>query len=210
MLRPRPGRGGRGGRGERRGTPADLLVVGLGNPGAEYARTRHNVGAEVVELLAARHGGRLRRSRERALTDEVRVDGRRVALAVPLTFMNESGSAVAPLARRYGVGVQALVVVHDELDLPVGGVKVKAGGGLAGHNGLRSVKAHLHTTDFLRVRIGIGKPTTQDRGVDHVLSRFSKRDRAEIDVAVERAADAVELIATEGVDAAMNRVNPGA
>ncbi|MCC6338767.1 MAG: aminoacyl-tRNA hydrolase [Acidimicrobiia bacterium] len=187
-----------------------MLVVGLGNPGAEYARTRHNVGAEVVELLAARHGGRLRRSKDRALVDEVRVDGRRIALAVPLTFMNESGSAVAPLARRYGVGAEALVVVHDELDLPVGGVKVKAGGGLAGHNGLRSVKAHLHTTDFLRVRIGIGKPTTQDRGVDHVLSRFSKRDRAEIDVAVGRAADAVELIATEGVDAAMNRVNPGA
>lgn len=210
MLRPRSGRGGRGVRGERRGTGADLLVVGLGNPGAEYARTRHNVGAEVVELLAARHGGRLRRSKDRALVDEVRVDGRRIALAVPLTFMNESGSAVAPLARRYGVGAEALVVVHDELDLPVGGVKVKAGGGLAGHNGLRSVKAHLHTADFLRVRIGIGKPTTQDRGVDHVLSRFSKRDRAEIDVAVERAADAVELIATEGVDAAMNRVNPGA
>lgn len=210
MLRPRSGRGGRGVRGERRGTGADLLVVGLGNPGAEYARTRHNVGAEVVELLAARHGGRLRRSKDRALVDEVRVDGRRIALAVPLTFMNESGSAVAPLARRYGVGAEALVVVHDELDLPVGGVKVKAGGGLAGHNGLRSVKAHLHTTDFLRVRIGIGKPATQDRGVDHVLSRFSKRDRAEIDVAVERAADAVELIATEGVDAAMNRVNPGA
>lgn len=210
MLRPRSGRGGRGVRGERRGTGADLLVVGLGNPGAEYARTRHNVGAEVVELLAARHGGRLRRSKDRALVDEVRVDGRRIALAVPLTFMNESGSAVAPLARRYGVGAEALVVVHDELDLPVGGVKVKAGGGLAGHNGLRSVKAHLHTADFLRVRIGIGKPATQDRGVDHVLSRFSKRDRAEIDVAVERAADAVELIATEGVDAAMNRVNPGA
>jgi len=210
VLRPRSGRGGRGVRGERRGTPADLLVVGLGNPGAEYARTRHNVGSEVVELLAARHGGRLRRSKERALVDEVRVDGRRVALAVPLTFMNESGSAVAPLARRYGVGAEALVVVHDELDLPVGSVKVKAGGGLAGHNGLRSVKAHLHTTDFLRVRIGIGKPPTQDRGVDHVLSRFSKHDRAEIDVAVERAADAVEVIATEGADAAMNRVNPGA
>jgi len=201
------GRGRAGGRGERRGTPADLLVVGLGNPGEEYARTRHNVGAEVVERLAARHGGRLRRSKERALVDEVRVDGRRVALAVPLTFMNDSGLAVASLVRRFGVDTGELVVVHDELDLPLAALRVKEGGGLAGHNGLRSIRAHLHSTDFLRIRIGIGKPPHQDRGVDHVLSRFSKRDRAEVDVTIEQAADAVEVIATEGVAAAMNRFN---
>ncbi len=201
------GRGRAGGRGERRGTPADLLVVGLGNPGEEYARTRHNVGAEVVERLAARHGGRLRHSKERALVDEVRVDGRRVALAVPLTFMNDSGLAVASLVRRFGVDTGELVVVHDELDLPLAALRVKEGGGLAGHNGLRSIRAHLHSTDFLRIRIGIGKPPHQDRGVDHVLSRFSKRDRAEVDVTIEQAADAVEVIATEGVAAAMNRFN---
>ncbi len=204
MLRPRRDRGGRG---ERRGTPADLLVVGLGNPGSEYARTRHNVGAEVVERLADRHGGRLRRSKERALVDEVRIGGRRVALAVPLTFMNDSGLAVAPLVRRFGVEAGALVVVHDELDLPTATLRIKDGGGLAGHNGLRSIKAHLHSADFLRVRIGIGRPPGHDRGVDHVLSRFSKRDRAEVDVTIEHAADAVECIAAEGVDAAMNRFN---
>jgi len=191
----------------RTGTPADLLVVGLGNPGAEYARTRHNVGAEVVELLAARHGGRLLRKKERALVDEVRVDGRRLALAVPLTYMNDSGQAVAPLVRRFGVGPEHLVVVHDELDLPVAALRIKAGGGLAGHNGLRSIKSHLHTDAFLRVRIGVDKPVTKERGADHVLNKFSKRERAEVDVTIEQAADAVETILREGVDAAMNRFN---
>src|SRR5689334_1023149 len=133
---------------ERTGTPADLLVVGLGNPGDEYKHTRHNVGADVVEMLAARHGGRLKKGKERALVDEVRVDGKRVALAVPLTYMNDSGAAVAALVRRFGVDAPNLVIVHDELDLPPATFKVKAGGGLAGHNGLRSIKSHLHTEDF--------------------------------------------------------------
>jgi PTH1 family peptidyl-tRNA hydrolase len=194
----------------RTGTPADLLVVGLGNPGPEYARTRHNVGAEVVELLATRHGGRLRRGKERARSDEVHVDGARVALAVPEQWMNDSGDAVRRLVRRYGATPERLVVVHDELDLPVATLRVKAGGGLAGHNGLRSIERHLHTDAFNRVRIGVGKPTSKERGADHVLSGFSKRDRAEIDVTIEHAADAVELIAAEGVDAAMNRYNAGA
>jgi PTH1 family peptidyl-tRNA hydrolase len=192
---------------ERTGTPADLLVIGLGNPGDEYKHTRHNVGADVVEMLAARHGGRLRKGKERALVDEVRVDGKRVALAVPLTYMNDSGQAVAALVRRFGVEMPQIVIVHDELDLPPATLKVKAGGGLAGHNGLRSIKSHLHTEDFLRVRIGVGKPPTKERGADHVLNRFSKRERAEIDVTLEDAADAVECIATDGVDAAMNRYN---
>ncbi|HEX5367467.1 MAG TPA: aminoacyl-tRNA hydrolase [Acidimicrobiales bacterium] len=192
----------------RRGTPADLLVVGLGNPGAEYERSRHNVGAEVVEVLARRHGATLRRSRERALTAEVTVAGRRVALAFPQTFVNLSGEAVARLVRRYGIDDPArIVVVQDELDLPVGKLKLKRGGGLAGHNGLRSIAAHLHTDAFLRVRIGVGKPPSRERGADHVLKRVGKRERAELDVAVEEAADAVELIADEGIDAAMNRVN---
>lgn len=191
----------------RTGTPADLLVVGLGNPGDEYARTRHNVGAEVVGVLAARHGGRLRAGRERALADEVRLDGRRVALAVPLTYMNDSGLAVAPLVRRFGVEPAGLVVVHDELDLPVGALRVKVGGGLAGHNGLRSIKAHLHTGEFVRIRLGIGKPPDPRRGADHVLRQFSKADRTEMDVVVQEAADAVETIVREGVEEAMNRFN---
>lgn len=193
----------------RTGTPADLLVVGLGNPGDEYARTKHNVGAEVVAVLARRHGARLRKGKERALVDEVRIGDRRVALAVPLTWMNDSGESVRLLARRYGVEPERLVVIHDELDLPVATLRVKSGGGLAGHNGLRSITSHLHSDAFQRVRIGVGKPTSKERGVDHVLSRFSKRERDEIDVTVEQAADAVETIATGGVDTAMNRYNGG-
>lgn len=192
----------------RTGTPADLLVVGLGNPGSEYARTRHNVGAEVIELLARRHGARLKKAKERAMVDEFRLEGRRIALATPLTYMNESGQAVGPLARRLGVPAERIVIVHDELDLPVAALKVKAGGGLAGHNGLRSVKAHLHSDDFLRVRIGVDKPPGgAERGADHVLARFSGAERRSIDVTIEQAADAVEAIALEGVEAAMNRFN---
>jgi PTH1 family peptidyl-tRNA hydrolase len=200
---------GRGGAAaDRRGTPADLLVVGLGNPGSEYEGSRHNVGAEVIDLLAGRHGGTLKRSKERALSTEVRIGDRRVALAFPQTFMNLSGESVAMLVKRHGItDPERIVIVQDELDLPLARVKVKRGGGLAGHNGLRSIKAHLHTDAFLRVRIGVGKPVTKEHGVDHVLKKVSKRERIELDVAVERAADAVELILTEGIDAAMNRVN---
>jgi len=194
-------------RAPRTGTPAELLVVGLGNPGEEYARTRHNVGAEVVELLAARHGAQLKKGKERARVDQVRVGGKLVALAIPLTYMNDSGESVGKLARRYGVEPEQVVIVHDELDLPVAALKIKSGGGLAGHNGLRSIKAHLHSDAFQRVRIGVGKPVTKERGADHVLNRFGKRERAEIDVTLEQAADAVETIATDGVDTAMNRFN---
>lgn len=184
-------------------------MVGLGNPGTEYERSRHNVGAEVVTLLAERHGARLRRRKEHARTDEVRVGTSRLALAVPLTYMNESGQAVAPLVRRYGLedDLHALVIVHDELDLPVGRLKLKVGGGLAGHNGLRSIKAHLHSDDFVRVRIGVGKPPSKEHGADHVLKRVPRADRVELDIAVQEAADAVELILAEGVEAAMTRVN---
>jgi PTH1 family peptidyl-tRNA hydrolase len=191
----------------RRGAAADLLVVGLGNPGDEYRGSRHNVGADVVELLAERHGARLRKRKERALVDEVTIDGRRVALAVPLTYVNDSGLAVGALVRRFGVSPEQLVIVHDELDLPVAELKVKSGGGLAGHKGLRSIVAHLHSQDFQRVRIGVGKPESKERGADHVLNRFGKRDRTEVDVTVEQAADAVEAIARDGVEAAMNRFN---
>ena len=148
-----------------------------------------------------------KKGKERALVDEVRVGGERVALAIPLTYMNDSGDAVRLLARRYGVDPGQVVIVHDELDLPVAALRVKSGGGLAGHNGLRSIKSHLHSDDFQRVRIGVGKPVSKERGADHVLNKFSKRERAEVDVTVEQAADAVETIVTDGVDAAMNRYN---
>jgi len=191
----------------RAGTPADFLVVGLGNPGEEYARTRHNVGAETVELLASRLHVTLKKEKSRARAAEGRIGERRVALAVPLTYMNDSGLAVVALARRYGVEPEQIIVVHDELDLAVGALKVKAGGGLAGHNGLRSIVSHLHADAFLRVRIGVGKPVSKEQGVDHVLKKFSKRERTEIDVTIEQAADAVECIVTDGVDVAMNRFN---
>ena len=191
----------------RRGTAADFLVVGLGNPGDEYVRTRHNVGAETVELLATRHGAKLRKGKERARADQVRIGGVLVALAVPLTYMNDSGLAVVGLARRYGVEPDQIVIVHDELDLPVAALKVKAGGGLAGHNGLRSIKSHLHSDEFLRVRIGVGKPASKEQGVEHVLKKFSTRERTEIDVTIEQAADAVDCIASDGFEVAMNRFN---
>ena len=190
--------------------PVDLLVVGLGNPGMDYARTRHNVGADTVGLLAERHGGRLKVAfrNERAQSDEVRVGAVRIGLAIPETFYNESGVAVGALVRRHDLeDLHRLVVVHDELDLPPGRLKLKLGGGLAGNNGLRSIKAHLHTEDFARVRIGVGKPPGRQQGADHVLRRPGKAERAELDVAIEEAADAVEAIAAEGIEAAMGRYN---
>ncbi len=187
---------------------ADLLVVGLGNPGAEYAHTRHNVGFDVVELLASRHGGRLRKGKERALVDEVRIGGRRVALAQPQTYMNDSGASVVRLVRRFDIDdLHRLVVVQDELDLPTGRMKVKVGGGLAGHNGLRSIRAHLHSDDFVRVRIGVGKPPSKEQGADHVLRRPGKATRAVLDAVIVRAADAVEAILDDGPEAAMDRFN---
>jgi PTH1 family peptidyl-tRNA hydrolase len=187
---------------------ADLLVVGFGNPGAEYAGTRHNVGAEVVALLARRHGGSLKKGKHRALAGDVRIGDVKVALAFPQTYYNESGQAVVQLLKWVGIDdPHRLVVVHDELDLPPGKLKVKVGGGLAGNNGLRSVKAHLHTDDFVRVRIGIGKPPGRTQGIDHVLKRPGKAERTELDVAIEEAADAVELLATSGPDRAMERYN---
>ena len=191
----------------RRGTPADYLGVGLGNPGGEYLRTRHKVGADVIEILVRRHSAKLRKGKERALVDEVRVGESRVAMAIPQTYMNDSGDAVRLLARRYGVTTEQIIVLHDELDLPVAAMRIKEGGGLAGHNGLRSIKSHMHSDAFLRVRIGVGKPTNSAQGADHVLDRFSKRDRTQIDVPLELAADAVEAIVSDGVEAAMNRFN---
>ncbi len=169
------------------------------------------MGGDTVHRLAERHGGALRAEKgQRAMVAEVRVGEHRVALAVPTTYMNDSGAAVRPLLRRFGVEDPArLVVVHDELDLPPGRIRVKVGGGVAGHKGLESVRAQLHTADFVRVRIGIGKPPGRQAGADHVLRRPGKSERELLGVAVETAADAVELIVTEGASEAMNRYNGG-
>jgi len=190
----------------------DTLVVGLGNPGKEYARTRHNVGADTVAELARRAGSSMRAGRDRALVADATIGGRRVVLATPTTYMNDSGVAVHALLRRHGLQdparlPDALIVVHDELDLPPATVRVKVGGGLAGNNGLRSISAHLHTQDFVRVRIGIGKPPSKEAGANHVLSRLGKSEREQMDVAIQEAADAVELLLAEGADAAQRRFN---
>jgi peptidyl-tRNA hydrolase, PTH1 family len=192
----------------KRRTPFDWLIVGPGNPGKEFTRTRHNVGEEVVAELARRRGDTLKAGRDNSLAAESRIGDERCVFAFPLTYVNESGQAVGALARRYRIeDPEHIVIVHDELDLPPAEVRVKAGGGLAGHNGLRSVVRHLGTQDFLRVRIGVGKPPSKERGADHVLSRLPKRQRELFDVAVQEAADAVEAIVLEGVAAAMNTYN---
>jgi peptidyl-tRNA hydrolase, PTH1 family len=186
----------------------DALIVGLGNPGKEYARTRHNVGAEAVALLVERGGGKFKAGRDKALVADTQVAGRRVVLAFPTTYMNDSGQAVGALMRRHKLAdPAALIVVHDELDLPPGVVRVKVGGGLAGNNGLRSITQHLKTQDYVRVRIGIGKPPSKERGADHVLSRLPKAERDLLDIAIVTAADAVELLLAEGPDAAMRQFN---
>ena len=191
------------------GSSAGLLVLGLGNPGPEFEHTRHNVGADTVMLLAARSGERFRVIRgAHARAAEVRINGVRAVLAFPMTYMNDSGIAAQALVKRYGIeDLEHLVVVHDELDLPVGRVKVKVGGGTAGHNGLKSLHAHLHDNGYVRVRIGIGKPPGQRSGADHVLRRPGAAQRELLGAAVETAADAVEMIATAGVADAMNRFN---
>jgi PTH1 family peptidyl-tRNA hydrolase len=192
-------------RGER-DSSLDLLVVGLGNPGREYATHRHNVGHMVVDELARRHGASWR-SKFSGQLAELRIDGHRVALLKPETFMNESGRSVAAAQRFFKLEPDAILVVHDEVDLDVGRLQARFGGGLAGHNGLRSVASHLKTPDFLRLRVGVGRPERGDpRPVaDYVLSDFDgTTDVAEL---VARAADAVETLDAEGLERAQARFN---
>jgi peptidyl-tRNA hydrolase, PTH1 family len=192
-------------RGER-ASSLDLLVAGLGNPGREYAGNRHNVGWAVVDELARRHGGSFR-SKFSGTLAEVRLDGVRLALLKPETYMNESGRSVAAAARFFKVRPDALLVVHDDVDLEHGRLQARAGGGLAGHNGLRSLAQHVGTADFLRLRVGVGRPGRGDgRSVsDWVLSNFAAEDDA--DALTGRAADAVEAVASEGLDVAQRRFN---
>jgi PTH1 family peptidyl-tRNA hydrolase len=193
----------------RRGEPAstlDLLVVGLGNPGPEYASHRHNVGWMVVDELGRRHDASWRGKFSGRLA-EVRIDDRRVALLKPETYMNESGRSVAAATRFFKVDPGSLLVVHDEGDFDLGRLQVRQGGGLAGHNGLRSVAAQLGTQDFLRLRIGVGRPERGDPRplADFVLSNFEPEDDA--DTIVARAADAVESLVDEGLSSTQARHN---
>src|SRR5215475_12613937 len=183
----------------RQGSSLDLLVVGLGNPGREYARNRHNVGWLVVDELARRHDGSWRAKFNGQLA-EVRIDGHKVALLKPETYMNESGRAVQAAARFFKVEPDAVLVVHDEGDFDLGRLQARRGGGLAGHNGLRSIAQALGTQDFLRLRIGVGRPERGDRRslAAYVLSNFEPHDDAEAIVA--RGADAVESLDAECLD----------
>jgi len=195
--------------GSRSGSSADLLVVGLGNPGDQYARTRHNAGRWVVDEFVRRHDGRLRRARrQQALVCEMRLGERRVAAAAPVTWMNESGRAVAPLVRRFRIrDLSSLLVVPAELDLPGGRLKVKTGGGIAGHRGLQSIRAHLRSDAFTRVRLGVGRPDVTPKGGDYVLKRPGRAERDRLEEVVQRAADAVEHFLDQGLEPTMNRFN---
>jgi PTH1 family peptidyl-tRNA hydrolase len=192
-------------RGER-ASSLDLLVAGLGNPGREYANDRHNVGFMVCDELARRRAASFR-SKFSAELAEVRVEGCRVALLKPQTFMNDSGRAVAPAARFFKIAPPSLLVVHDDVDLEPGRLQARLGGGLAGHNGLRSIAAQLGTQDFARLRVGVGRPERGDRRpvADFVLSPFPPE--VDVDGLVARAADAVESLVQDGLEETQQRFN---
>jgi PTH1 family peptidyl-tRNA hydrolase len=186
------------------------LVVGLGNPGPAYRGNRHNVGVMVLDLLAERIGGRFSKHKARADVVEGRLGpppAPRVVLAEPRTYMNESGGPVAGLCAFYRIPVEQLVVVHDELDLPYGSLRLKRGGGDNGHNGLRSITRSLGSREYLRVRFGIGRPPGRMDPADYVLRDFSPAERKDLDFHLDRAADAVEALLREGLDSAQNRYN---
>ena len=191
--------------------PADdtgWLVVGLGNPGPEYAGNRHNVGFLVLEVLAGAVGGSFRRhKRARAQVLEGRLAGLRVVLAKPTTFMNDSGQAVAALLDFYSLDPSRLVVVHDELDLPFGRIRLKLGGGDNGHNGLKSLRRSLGTGDFYRVRFGIDRPPGQMDAAAYVLRNFAAAERGDLETEVVRTADAVSVLLTSGLEVAQQEFN---
>ena len=185
-------------------TPTDWLIVGLGNPGAEYARTRHNLGFEVANTLIARWELPKPKPKFRALLTEGRTGpgGPRVAVLLPQTYMNDAGQSVSPARGDFKVPLDRVLVIHDEIDLPFSEIRTRTGGGLAGHNGLKSVKQALGSGDFARVRIGVGRPPTTDPDevASYVLSRF-REPREEVELLVERAADAAERIVLKGAEA---------
>lgn len=182
------------------------LVVGLGNPESEYGGTRHNVGADAVRTLVAREHAELSRNkRTRSEVAELRLGDRRVVATIPSSYMNRSGDPVQATAAWFKVPIERVIVCHDDLDVEVGALKVKRGGSNAGHNGLKDVERALGGPDYLRVRIGIGRPPGRMAGRDHVLRRFQPAEREEIDVVLERAAEAIESLVTDGLEPTQNR-----
>jgi len=184
------------------------LVAGLGNPGDRYAMTRHNVGARVVDLLASDAGRRFRKARFVPVeTAELTIEGRTMWLAKSLRFMNESGPSYASIAKKHEVPPDHVIAVHDEIDLPFGALKVKIGGSTAGHNGLKSLQQALRTPDFLRVRVGVGRPPGRQDPADYVLQPFSKREETDVAILTDAAADAVRSLIVDGLAAAQDRHN---
>ncbi|MDP9116182.1 MAG: aminoacyl-tRNA hydrolase [Actinomycetota bacterium] len=197
------------------------LIVGLGNPGPRYAGTRHNAGFMVLDLLATRLGGRFKAHKGRADIVEGQLHGSAAStgsgagasgvasavLAKPKAFMNLSGGPVAAISRFYKIPVERIVVVHDELDLPFGSLRLKRGGGDGGHNGLKSISSAIGHRDYVRVRLGISRPPIRQDPADYVLREFSTAERKELGLLIDRAADAVEAVATQGLEAAQNTYN---
>jgi PTH1 family peptidyl-tRNA hydrolase len=185
-----------------------LLVVGLGNPGPNYAKTRHNLGFMVADVLAERIGSGFKvHKRSGAEVTTGRIGGKSVVLAKPRVYMNESGRQIGPLASFYSVAPADVIIVHDELDIDFGRIRLKSGGGVAGHNGLRSVSSALGTNDFQRVRIGIGRPPGRKSGANFVLENFTANERTEVPTICEQAADATELLIELGLEPAQNTVH---
>jgi len=181
------------------------LIVGLGNPGREYQGTRHNIGFAVIDVLSRRHHIHVKASRSKSLIGEGHINGEKVILVEPLTYMNLSGQAVADLSRRYKLDPSDVLVISDDVSLPLGRIRIRASGSAGGHNGLKSIIYSLHTDAFPRVRVGIGSP--RGEMVDHVLSRFSKAEQPCVQDAVDTASDAIEVMLADGIEAAMNRFN---
>jgi PTH1 family peptidyl-tRNA hydrolase len=184
-----------------------FLIVGLGNPGPRYAGTRHNAGFFVVDELARRVGGSFKAHKGRADVVEGRLAGQSVVLAKPKSYMNESGGPIVAVSRFYKIPVERIVLVHDELDLPYGALRLKRGGGEGGHNGLKSTTASLGSKDYARVRFGIGRPPGRQDPADYVLREFAAAERKELEFFVDRAADGAEAIIAKGLEAAQNEFN---
>jgi PTH1 family peptidyl-tRNA hydrolase len=185
-----------------------FIIIGLGNPGKKYERTRHNAGFAAVDELSRRAGIDFSQEKFHAFIGKGRIGSHEAVLAKPQTYMNESGRAVAALLRDSYLGADSLIVLHDELDLPLGTVRVKVGGGHGGHNGLRSLIEHLGTPDFVRIRIGIGRPAPGMDAADYVLSPFSAEERSAALTAVDKSVDALLAVMSQGIAGAMNLINP--
>lgn len=186
-----------------------IVIVGLGNPGKEYERTRHNIGFRCVDRLASRHGARFSRTACRSRIAEFTTAGRKVVLAKPRTFMNLSGQAVQGLVHSCGISPEGLIVVYDDVDLPLGRLRIRPSGRAGGHNGMRSIISALNTETFVRLRVGVGRPEreAEESLIDHVLGGFCAGEEEVVRAAVERACDALERLIADGVDVAMNEFN---